>query len=29
MKAFAVWETEYPDEGSTLVIRHSEKGARR
>lgn len=27
--AYAVWETEYPDEGSVLVVRHSAKGALR
>jgi len=29
MKAFAVWETEYPEEGSNLVLAATEKGARR
>jgi hypothetical protein len=29
MKTFAVWETEYPDEGSTLFKAYSESGARR
>lgn len=28
-KPFAVWESEYPDEGSNLVFAASEKGARR
>lgn len=28
-KPFAVWETEYPDEGSVLLFAYSESGARR
>jgi hypothetical protein len=28
-KPFAVWETEYPDEGSSLYLAYSESGARR
>lgn len=28
-RAFAVYEAEYPDEGSNLVVAWSEKGARR
>lgn len=28
-KAFAVWETEYPDDGSNLYIAYSASGARR
>jgi hypothetical protein len=29
MKKFAVWETEYQDEGSTLHEAHTDKGAMR
>ena len=29
MKAYAVWEAEYPDEGSNLYFAYSESGARR
>jgi hypothetical protein len=28
-RAFAVFETEYPEEGCTLIIAFSEKGAKR
>lgn len=29
MKTFAVWETEYPDEGSEVFDTYTEKGAMR
>jgi hypothetical protein len=29
MRIYAVWESEYPDEGSTLIEAFSESGARR
>ena len=29
MKTFAVWETEYPEEGSMLFEAHTEEGAMR